>query len=223
MLHAEAEPRVSGVALMDSAVEQKNFCVTCVSSQASRTGTCTMEPGAPSTRTGTSGSRWTPSTSPCSPESSCRAETPSGGQVVSGFKWNLKLLLKAKRPLPHSFVDGMIACLYRPENWLLVLPALHRSWDWVHTYKVQLSNDSVSWETCMNGTEEAVRATFCSVFSDMRNAPTVSGGPHADGKQILKRLCQSEICTANKKHTEEEKTKYCKKVEFVVGIITVKR
>ncbi|XP_042357175.1 probable carboxypeptidase X1 [Plectropomus leopardus] len=30
------------------------------------------------------------------------------------------------------------------------------SWDWVHTYKVQLSNDSVSWKTCMNGTEEAI-------------------------------------------------------------------
>ncbi|XP_074515982.1 putative carboxypeptidase X1 [Sebastes fasciatus] len=30
------------------------------------------------------------------------------------------------------------------------------SWDWVHTYKVQLSNDSVSWKTCMNGTKEAL-------------------------------------------------------------------
>uniref|UniRef100_G3NN26 Carboxypeptidase X (M14 family), member 1a n=2 Tax=Gasterosteus aculeatus aculeatus TaxID=481459 RepID=G3NN26_GASAC len=30
------------------------------------------------------------------------------------------------------------------------------SWDWVHTYKVQLSNDSVSWKSCMNGTEEAI-------------------------------------------------------------------
>ncbi|KAG9344021.1 hypothetical protein JZ751_012497, partial [Albula glossodonta] len=29
------------------------------------------------------------------------------------------------------------------------------SWDWVHTYKVQLSNDSVVWKPCMNGTEEA--------------------------------------------------------------------
>lgn len=34
---------------------------------------------------------------------------------------------------------------------------VHYSWDWVQTYKVQLSNDSVNWETCMNGTEEAVR------------------------------------------------------------------
>ncbi|XP_023141458.2 probable carboxypeptidase X1 [Amphiprion ocellaris] len=30
------------------------------------------------------------------------------------------------------------------------------SWDWVETYKVQLSNDSVSWKTCMNGTQEAI-------------------------------------------------------------------
>ncbi|KAI1887417.1 hypothetical protein AGOR_G00190080 [Albula goreensis] len=30
------------------------------------------------------------------------------------------------------------------------------SWDWVHTYKVQLSNDSVVWKPCMNGTEEAI-------------------------------------------------------------------
>ncbi|XP_036372729.1 probable carboxypeptidase X1 [Megalops cyprinoides] len=30
------------------------------------------------------------------------------------------------------------------------------SWDWVHTYKVQLSNDSLFWKPCMNGTEEAI-------------------------------------------------------------------
>ncbi|KAJ8281097.1 hypothetical protein GJAV_G00063460 [Gymnothorax javanicus] len=30
------------------------------------------------------------------------------------------------------------------------------SWDWVHTYKVQLSNDSVYWKPSMNGTEEAI-------------------------------------------------------------------
>ncbi|XP_038135413.1 probable carboxypeptidase X1 isoform X1 [Cyprinodon tularosa] len=30
------------------------------------------------------------------------------------------------------------------------------SWDWVESYKVQLSNDSVDWQTCMNGTEEAI-------------------------------------------------------------------
>ncbi|XP_004082859.1 probable carboxypeptidase X1 [Oryzias latipes] len=30
------------------------------------------------------------------------------------------------------------------------------SWDWVETYKVQLSNDSVGWQTCMNGTTEMI-------------------------------------------------------------------
>nr|XP_015824838.2 probable carboxypeptidase X1 [Nothobranchius furzeri] len=30
------------------------------------------------------------------------------------------------------------------------------SWDWVETYKVQLSNDSMNWQTCMNGTQEAI-------------------------------------------------------------------
>uniref|UniRef100_A0A8C4EE55 Carboxypeptidase X1 n=1 Tax=Dicentrarchus labrax TaxID=13489 RepID=A0A8C4EE55_DICLA len=30
------------------------------------------------------------------------------------------------------------------------------SWDVVHTYKVQFSNDSLVWKPCMNGTEEAV-------------------------------------------------------------------
>ncbi|RVE56874.1 hypothetical protein OJAV_G00210610 [Oryzias javanicus] len=30
------------------------------------------------------------------------------------------------------------------------------SWDWVETYKVQLSNDSERWQTCMNGTTEMV-------------------------------------------------------------------
>lgn len=88
MLRIEVELTVSVVGLMDSAVDQKKkkFCVTCVFSLALQTGTCTMEPGVLSIRTGTSGLRWTPSTSPCSLESSCRAETPSGGQVVSGLK-----------------------------------------------------------------------------------------------------------------------------------------
>ncbi|XP_028816055.1 probable carboxypeptidase X1 isoform X2 [Denticeps clupeoides] len=30
------------------------------------------------------------------------------------------------------------------------------SFDLVHTYKVQLSNDTISWKSCMNGSEEAV-------------------------------------------------------------------
>ncbi|XP_011617722.2 probable carboxypeptidase X1 [Takifugu rubripes] len=32
------------------------------------------------------------------------------------------------------------------------------SWDVVHSYKVQLSNDSLVWKPCMNGTEEAIFA-----------------------------------------------------------------
>lgn len=34
------------------------------------------------------------------------------------------------------------------------------SWDVVHTYKVQFSNDSLVWKPCMNGTQEAVSFTF---------------------------------------------------------------
>ncbi|XP_067374499.1 probable carboxypeptidase X1 isoform X1 [Channa argus] len=34
------------------------------------------------------------------------------------------------------------------------------SWDMVHTYKVQFSNDSVLWKPCMNGTEEAPMLTL---------------------------------------------------------------
>ncbi|KAG7335317.1 hypothetical protein KOW79_001913 [Hemibagrus wyckioides] len=30
------------------------------------------------------------------------------------------------------------------------------SWNWVETFKVQFSNDSISWKPCMNGTQEAV-------------------------------------------------------------------
>ncbi|KAM9457317.1 putative carboxypeptidase X1 [Clarias gariepinus] len=30
------------------------------------------------------------------------------------------------------------------------------SWHWVETFKVQFSNDSISWKPCMNGTQEAV-------------------------------------------------------------------
>ncbi|KAI5097763.1 putative carboxypeptidase X1 isoform X1 [Silurus meridionalis] len=30
------------------------------------------------------------------------------------------------------------------------------SWNWVETFKVQFSNDSISWKPCMNGTREAV-------------------------------------------------------------------
>lgn len=38
------------------------------------------------------------------------------------------------------------------------------SWDVVHTYKVQFSNDSVVWKPCMNGTKEAVSEHFVLLF-----------------------------------------------------------
>uniref|UniRef100_A0A8C2ZXZ7 Carboxypeptidase X, M14 family member 1 n=1 Tax=Cyclopterus lumpus TaxID=8103 RepID=A0A8C2ZXZ7_CYCLU len=67
--------------------------------------------------------------------------------------------------------DGAWCAQYKDRHQWLEVDAIHLtlftgvilqgrnsiwSWDWVHTYKVQLSNDSVSWETCMNGTEEAI-------------------------------------------------------------------
>ncbi|XP_070835154.1 probable carboxypeptidase X1 [Chaetodon trifascialis] len=67
--------------------------------------------------------------------------------------------------------DGAWCAAYKDQHQWLEVDAIHLtrftgvilqgrnsiwSWDWVHTYKVQLSNDSVDWETCMNGTEEAI-------------------------------------------------------------------
>ncbi|XP_029316092.1 LOW QUALITY PROTEIN: probable carboxypeptidase X1 [Cottoperca gobio] len=67
--------------------------------------------------------------------------------------------------------DGAWCAEYKDRHQWLEVDAIHLtlftgvilqgrnsiwSWDWVHTYKVQLSNDSVSWKTCMNGTEEAI-------------------------------------------------------------------
>nr|XP_019953405.1 PREDICTED: probable carboxypeptidase X1 isoform X1 [Paralichthys olivaceus] len=67
--------------------------------------------------------------------------------------------------------DGAWCAEYKDRHQWLEVDAIHLtlftgvvlqgrssiwSWDWVHTYKVQLSNDSVSWRTCMNGTEEAI-------------------------------------------------------------------
>uniref|UniRef100_A0A7N6AN23 F5/8 type C domain-containing protein n=1 Tax=Anabas testudineus TaxID=64144 RepID=A0A7N6AN23_ANATE len=67
--------------------------------------------------------------------------------------------------------DGAWCADYKDRHQWLEVDALHLtlftgvilqgrnsiwSWDWVETYKVQLSNDSVNWETCMNGTEEAI-------------------------------------------------------------------
>lgn len=38
------------------------------------------------------------------------------------------------------------------------------SWDVVHTYKVQFSNDSLVWKPCMNGTKEAVSEHVLLLF-----------------------------------------------------------
>lgn len=40
--------------------------------------------------------------------------------------------------------------------WYELNVSCSHSWDVVHTYKVQFSNDSLVWKPCMNGTEEAV-------------------------------------------------------------------
>ncbi|XP_039993031.1 probable carboxypeptidase X1 isoform X2 [Xiphias gladius] len=67
--------------------------------------------------------------------------------------------------------DGAWCAEYKDRHQWLEVDAIHLtlftgvilqgrnsiwSWDWVQTYKVQLSNDSVNWETCKNGTEEAI-------------------------------------------------------------------
>ncbi|XP_062254101.1 probable carboxypeptidase X1 isoform X1 [Platichthys flesus] len=67
--------------------------------------------------------------------------------------------------------DGAWCAQYKDRHQWLEVDAIHLtqftgvilqgrnsiwSWDWVLTYKVQLSNDSVSWRTCMNGTREAI-------------------------------------------------------------------
>lgn len=67
--------------------------------------------------------------------------------------------------------DGAWCALYKDRHQWLEVDALHLtrftgvilqgrnsiwSWDWVHTYKVQLSNDSVDWKPCMNGSKEAI-------------------------------------------------------------------
>ncbi|XP_056239107.1 probable carboxypeptidase X1 isoform X2 [Seriola aureovittata] len=67
--------------------------------------------------------------------------------------------------------DGAWCAQYRDQNqWLevdarqqtrftgVILQGRSSIWSWnvVHTYKVQFSNDSLVWKPCMNGTEEAV-------------------------------------------------------------------
>uniref|UniRef100_A0AAV2JGI8 F5/8 type C domain-containing protein n=1 Tax=Knipowitschia caucasica TaxID=637954 RepID=A0AAV2JGI8_KNICA len=67
--------------------------------------------------------------------------------------------------------DGGWCARHEDKNQWLEVDALHLtrftgvilqgrssiwSWNFVETYKVQLSNDSVKWQTCMNGTKEAI-------------------------------------------------------------------
>uniref|UniRef100_A0A8C9ZM64 Carboxypeptidase X, M14 family member 1 n=1 Tax=Sander lucioperca TaxID=283035 RepID=A0A8C9ZM64_SANLU len=67
--------------------------------------------------------------------------------------------------------DGAWCAEYKDQHQWLEVDAMHLtlftgvilqgrnsiwSWDWVLTYKVQLSNDSVTWTACMNGTKEAI-------------------------------------------------------------------
>ncbi|XP_020777331.2 probable carboxypeptidase X1 [Boleophthalmus pectinirostris] len=67
--------------------------------------------------------------------------------------------------------DGAWCARYEDKNQWLEVDAQHLtkftgvilqgrnsiwSWDFVETYKVQLSNDSVKWQTCMNGSQEAI-------------------------------------------------------------------
>ncbi|GLD47664.1 probable carboxypeptidase X1 [Lates japonicus] len=67
--------------------------------------------------------------------------------------------------------DGAWCAEYKDQHQWLEVDAIHQtlftgvilqgrnsiwSWDWVETYKVQLSNDSVNWAPCMNGTKEMI-------------------------------------------------------------------
>ena len=60
------------------------------------------------------------------------------------------------------------------------------SWDWVETYKVQLSNDSINWVTCKNGTQDMVRRAFGFV-SDLLEL--VDGNPPRN--RLLRRTLKS--------------------------------
>ncbi|XP_072549511.1 probable carboxypeptidase X1 [Salminus brasiliensis] len=67
--------------------------------------------------------------------------------------------------------DGAWCALHEDKNQWLQVDALRAtrftgviiqgrtslwSWNWVESFKVQFSNDSISWKPCMNGTQEAV-------------------------------------------------------------------
>ncbi|XP_022532131.2 probable carboxypeptidase X1 [Astyanax mexicanus] len=67
--------------------------------------------------------------------------------------------------------DGAWCALYEDKKQWLQVDALRAtrftgviiqgrtslwSWNWVETFKIQFSNDSITWKTCKNGTQEAV-------------------------------------------------------------------
>lgn len=71
---------------------------------------------------------------------------------------SLNILSKAK--MECCGILWLPAAMSSLKKYMFVfLFGLCLSWDWVETYKVQLSNDSVTWHTSMNGTQEAVRTT----------------------------------------------------------------
>lgn len=59
-------------------------------------------------------------------------------------------------PVMLLFISRMSSCAHLPEGPDNHCVACSGSWDVVHSYKVQFSNDSLVWKPCMNGTDEAV-------------------------------------------------------------------
>lgn len=102
-------------------------------SRGSTTATSTTGAGARGRRTRGSGWRSMPWGSPTSPASSPRGSTPSGRKVPGGgVGWG--------------------------RSWHPPDPPAPRRYDWVTSYKVQVSNDTHTWQPCRNGTREAVSA-----------------------------------------------------------------
>ncbi|TWW54255.1 Inactive carboxypeptidase-like protein X2 [Takifugu flavidus] len=105
--------------------------------------------------------------------SSCRVAAPFGGQhqycchrdvpskVVLVFHPRCPpqvVDIKAQLHFPVTLfiISRMSRCAHLPEGPDDHCVACPGSWDVVHSYKVQLSNDSLVWKPCMNGTEEAI-------------------------------------------------------------------
>ncbi|XP_017285255.1 probable carboxypeptidase X1 isoform X2 [Kryptolebias marmoratus] len=71
------------------------------------------------------------------------------------------------------------------------------SWDVVHTYKVQFSNDTLLWKPCMNGTEEAIlegnqdaETPVLALF----NTPTVARYIRINPQSWYQNGTQGDIC-----------------------------